>query len=338
MNNVRFAVYGVGPIGSLIVRHGLERSWMELVGAFDIDPLKVGRDVGEVIGLSEKIGVIVEKPSIGVLRTVEADIILHATGSFLDKVYEQILDSVKANSDVISTCETLSYPYYRYPELAEELDKEAKKNNSTILGVGINPGFLLDLLPAVLSTPCIKIEKITARRIIDASKRRESFKRKIGLGLDPEVFSEEVKKGRLTAHVGYAESVHLLADALNLKLESVYEKQEAIVADEEIEMDDLSIQSGKVRGISGYGIGLVEGKEIIRVEFIAAADVREEFEEVIIEGTPRIVWRSVGGTPGDIATAAVVLNYVPIVLGSEPGLTIVTRLRPPSYRSSYITD
>ncbi len=335
MEKVKFAIYGVGPIGSLITRYGLEKDWMELVGAFDIDPLKIGRDVGEVIGLSEKVGVVVERPSIDVLRTVKPDIVLHATGSFLDKVYEQILDAVRAGSDVISTCETLSYPYYRYPDLAGRLDLEAKKNNSTILGAGINPGFLLDLLPAVLTTSCIKVEEVTARRVIDASKRRESFRRKIGLGLDQVTFNEKIGKGELTAHVGYAESVYLLADALKLKLDSVYEKQDAITAEREIRIEDMVIQPGRVRGIRGYGVGLIRGREVIRVEFTAVAGAEEEFEEIIIEGTPRIAWRSIDGTPGDIATSAVVLNYVPIVLDSDPGLAIVTRLRAPSYCSNY---
>ncbi len=337
MKNVRFAVYGVGPIGSLIARYGLERDWMELVGAYDIDPAKIGKDIGDVIGLSEKIGVVIEKPSRDVLKSVKPDIVLHATGSFLDRVYEQILDIVKAGSDVISTCETLSYPYYRYPELASKLNLEAKKNNSTILGVGINPGFLLDLLPAILTTSCIKVEKVIARRIIDASKRRESFRKKIGLGLDIDTFNQEIEKGKLTAHVGYAESVCLISDALKLRLDRVYERQEAVIADKEIKKENLVIQSGKVRGVRGYGAGLIGEKEIVRVEFFAVAGIEEELEEIIIEGTPRIIWRSIGGTPGDVATAAVVLNYVPIVLDSEPGLTTVTRLKAPSCSISYLS-
>ena len=338
MKSIRFAVYGVGPIGSLIARYGLERDWMELVGAFDIDPAKIGKDVGEIIGLDKKIGVIVNRPSIDNLRSVKPDIVLHATGSFLDKVYPQILEIINVGSDVISTCETLSYPYYRYPELSIKLDAEAKKNNSTILGAGINPGFLLDLLPTVMTTPCVKIDRITARRVLDASKRRESFRKKIGLGLDPSTFNEKMEKGELTAHVGYAESVYLLADALKMKLDTVQEKQEAIIADKEIKDKDISISSGRVRGVRGYGIGLKNNREIIRVEFVAAAGVEEEFEEIIIEGVPRIVWRSLGGTPGDIATVAVVLNYVPIVLDSEPGLKIVTRLKTPSYCFDYRVD
>ncbi|MEM1584111.1 MAG: dihydrodipicolinate reductase [Nitrososphaerota archaeon] len=331
MENVRFAVYGVGPIGSLVARYGLERKWMELVAAFDIDPVKIGRDIGELVGLDERIGVVVQKPSLDILRSVRPDVVLHATGSFLDRIYEQILESVKAGSDVISTCETLSYPYYRYSELANILDLEAKKNNSTILGVGVNPGFLLDLLPAILTTPCLRVEKVIARRIIDASKRRESFRRKIGLGLDKKIFDEKIKNGEITAHVGYAESICLIADALGLKLDFIEERQEAVIAEREVMVGGIKIDAGRVRGVRGYGAGIKNDKEILKIEFTAAVGVEEEFEEIIIEGVPRIVWRSVGGTPGDLATAAVVLNYVPIVLKAEPGVATVNKLRPPSY-------
>lgn len=335
MKNVRFAVYGIGPIGSLIARYGLERSWMELVGAFDIDPLKVGRDVGEVIGLSEKIGVTVQRPSLDILRSVKPDIVLHATGSYLDRIYSQIIDAVEIGADIISTCETLSYPYYRYPEPARKLDEEAKKNDSTILGAGVNPGFLLDLLPAVMTTPCLKVEKVIARRFLDASKRRESFRKKIGLGLDKTLFDEKIKSGEITGHVGYAESVCLIADALRLRLDTIKEHQEAIIAEREIEVGDIKIDSGRVQGVRGYGVGLRDGKEIVEIEFTAAVGVEEEFEEIVIEGLPRIAWRSLGGTPGDLATVAVVLNYVPIVLESDPGLKIITQLKPPSFRINY---
>ncbi|MCF8885596.1 MAG: dihydrodipicolinate reductase [Nitrososphaerota archaeon] len=331
MRSIKFAVYGLGPIGSLIVKYGLERSWMELVAAFDIDPLKVGRDVGEVVGLDEKVGVIVEKNVKEVLDKTRPDIVLHATGSYLDKIYTQILDAVKVGADIISTCETLSYPYYRYPEISKKLDEEAKKNSSTILGTGINPGFLLDLLPAVMTTPCLKVEKIIARRIIDASKRRESFRKKIGLGLDKKMFDEKIKSGEITAHVGYAESVCLISHALRLKLDSVKEYQEAIIAEKEIELGGIKINSGKVRGVRGFGIGLKNGEEIVKIEFTAAVGIEEEFEEIIIEGLPKLVWRNLNGTPGDTATVAVVLNYVPVVLESEPGLKIITQLKPPSY-------
>jgi len=333
--SIRYAVYGVGSIGSLIAKYGLERNWMELVGAFDIDPLKVGKDIGEIIGLHEKIGIIIEKPDLDSLKAAKPDIVFHTTGSFLDKVYEQILNSVRVGADVISTCETLSYPYYKYPELANRLDEQAKKYGSTILGVGVNPGFLLDLLPAIMTTPCIKVNKIVARRIVDASKRRESFIKKIGIGLDQITFNEKIKKGELTGHVGYMESVFLIADALRLRLDKVYEEQEPIIAEKEIKIKDTIIQSGRVKGIKGYGIGFKDDKELIRIEFVASICIEEEFEEIIVEGTPRIMWKSIGGTPGDIATVAVALNYAPIVLEANPGLTIITKLRPPSYKNAF---
>lgn len=330
MRRIKFLVYGVGPIGSLIAKYALERPWMEAVGAVDIDPGKVGRDLGDVVGLGRSVGVRVEKDGGRVLRESRPDVVLHATRSYLDQVYPQLEEALTVGANIISTCETLSYPYYRYPELARKLDEEAKEAGSTVLGAGVNPGFLLDLLPAVMTTPCLKVEKIIARRVAEASKRRLSFRKKIGLGMEPKEFEEKLRRGELTAHVGFAESVYLIADALGVKLERVEEGQKPLIAGKRLELGGVKVDGGKVRGVYGYGSGYLEGREVIRVEFTAAAGVEEEYEEIVVKGEPGVRWRNVGGTPGDAATAAVVLNLVPAVLEAGPGLTLVTRIRPPA--------
>ncbi|MEN2974403.1 MAG: dihydrodipicolinate reductase [Candidatus Caldarchaeales archaeon] len=331
MSKIKFAVYGLGPIGSLIVKHGLERKGLELVAALDIDPSKIDRDVGEVVGLGRKIGILVERDAGRILKETQPDVVLHATGSYLDKVYSQILNAVEVGADVISTCETLSYPYYRYPEITRKLDEEAKRQGSTILGTGINPGFLLDLLPAIMTTPCIRVERVTARRVLEASKRRESFRKKIGVGMNLSGFEEMIRRGEITGHVGYAESVCLLAEALNIKLDKVEERQDPVLAQKDIGLDGIVVEKNRVRGIHGYGIGYRDGKEIIRIEFEALVGAEGEFEEITIEGEPKICWRSSFGVPGDVATVGVVLNYIPIVLEAEPGVVTINRLRPPRY-------
>lgn len=145
------------------------------------------------------------------------------------------------------------------------------------------------------------------------------------------IFDEKIKSGKIAAHVGYAESICLIADALGLKLDFIEERQEAVIAEREVKVGNIKIDAGRVRGVRGYGAGVKNDKKILKMDFTAAVGVEEEFEEIIIEGFPRIVWRSLGGTPGDLATAAVVLNYVPIVLGAEPGVATVNKLRRPPY-------
>jgi len=325
---IRAVVYGVGPIGQLIARVALEKGF-DVVGAIDIDPQKVGKDLGEVLGLGKTLGIKVESDADKVLRDSNPDVVLHSTGSFFDKVYPQIMRAVRVGADVVSTCETLAWPWYRYPDLAELVDNYARNYGSTVLGAGVNPGFVFDVLPAVLSTTLTRLEKITVTRSLDASKRRYSFQKKIGLGMTPTQFREALGRGEITAHVGFAESVLLMASIMGLRLDRVEEGQEAIIADRRYETQYFRIEEGQVRGVVGHGSGFIGDKEVIRVELRACVEC-EDFEEVRLMGEPSITWRSTG-TSGDPATAAVIVNLAPRVLNARPGLVTLKDLVNYSY-------
>ena len=325
---IRAVVYGVGPIGQLIARVALEKGF-DVVGAIDIDPQKVGKDLGEVLGLGKTLGIKVESDADKVLRDSNPDVVLHSTGSFFDKVYPQIMRAVRVGADVVSTCETLAWPWYRYPDLAELVDNYARNYGSTVLGAGVNPGFVFDVLPAVLSTTLTRLEKITVTRSLDASKRRYSFQKKIGLGMTPTQFREALGRGEITAHVGFAESVLLMASIMGLRLDRVEEGQEAIIADKRYETQYFRIEEGQVRGVVGHGSGFIGDKEVIRVELRACVEC-EDFEEVRLMGEPSITWRSTG-TSGDPATAAVIVNLAPRVLNARPGLVTLKDLVNYSY-------
>jgi len=325
---IRAVVYGVGPIGQLIARVALEKGF-DVVGAIDIDPQKVGKDLGEVLGLDKTLGIKVESDADKVLRDSNPDVVLHSTGSFFDKVYPQIMRAVRVGADVVSTCETLAWPWYRYPDLAELVDNYARNYGSTVLGAGVNPGFVFDVLPAVLSTTLTRLEKITVTRSLDASKRRYSFQKKIGLGMTPTQFREALGRGEITAHVGFAESVLLMASMMGLRLDRVEEGQEAIIADRHYETQYFRIEEGQVRGVVGHGSGFIGDKEVIRVELRACVEC-EDFEEVRLMGEPSITWRSTG-TSGDPATAAVIANLAPRVLNARPGLVTLKDLVNYSY-------
>jgi len=329
MDDVRVAIYGVGAIGMGIAKFILRKTGIEIVGAIDISPEKVGKDLGEILGLEEKLGVVVSNDASAVLSRGKPDITLHATGSFLDKVYPQIVEIVKAGSNVISTCETLAYPYYRYPELSEKLDKLAKDHGVTVLGSGVNPGFIYDTLVVTLTGVCETVEKIKAARSLDAAKRRYPFQKKIGLGLSPEEFRHKLEAGEITAHVGYAESIMLVATALGWKIDRIEEIQEPVIAEKSLETKYFKIKPGEVAGVRGFGIGYMNGREVIRVELVAAVGA-EDYEEIVIEGNPKLHWRNSVGIPGDLATVAIVVNMIPHVLKASPGLVTMIDLPPPS--------
>ncbi len=302
---MRVVIYGFGQIGKLLAENCVKRGF-EVVGAVDINPKLVGKTLRE-FGIDSD-------AKIERSLNFEGDLAFVTTGSFLDKVYPQIEECIKGGFNVISTCETLAYPEYRYPELAKKINELAKENGVTVLGTGINPGFLLDTLPIVLSAPCVEVRRVRAVRSIDALKRRTQFRKKVGVGLS----LNEFEKANLTGHVGYAESALLISEALDFKAERVEEGQEPVV------------ENGNVLGMKGFGSVLSSGEEVVRVEFHAYANA-SEFEEIKIEGDNAIVWRS-SGTKGDLGTVAVLINLARAVVRHEPGLIKMTDLIPFSWR------
>ena len=314
---MRIGIYGFGSIGRLIAREALERGH-ELAGVVDANPALVGRDAGEILGLG-RLGVRVSKNP-EELRG--SDVVTHATGSFLDKVCNQILKVIKMSIDVISTCETLAYPYYRYPKLARVIDEAAREAEVRVIGTGINPGFLLDSLVIVVSASVSGVKRIRAVRSLDASKRRESFRKKVGLGLTLKEFRYLASKGLVTGHIGYAESVYLIADAAGLGLDRVEEGQEPVVI-----KDNVKAREGLVLGIRGYGAGYCKSTEVVRVELLAYKGALE-YEEIVVKGRNYdVTWRSTG-TPGDSATSSVILSVAEAVKQYRPGLLLMSRLLP----------
>jgi len=320
---LRLTVYGFGEIGRLLAKVAIERGH-EIVGAIDVDPRLLGRDVGELLG-GDKIGVRVTDDVEGALR--ECELVLHATGSYLHMVYNQICEALRFGKSVVSTCETLAYPFYRYPVLARRLDKLARIRGATVIGAGINPGFLLDSLVIVMSASIPRIVEVRAKRSLNALARRESFRKKIGLGLDSREFEAGLRSGKYSGHVGYAESVCLIADAAGLNLTRIVEAQEPVIAEEDIRYQEHVIERGRVRGIRGYAIGYVDDVERIRVEFEAAA-AASDYEEIVIRGEEySISWRS-SGTPGDLGTASVILSIAEKIEEFPYGLLTMSDILP----------
>ncbi|MDM7275287.1 MAG: dihydrodipicolinate reductase [Thermoprotei archaeon] len=320
---MRLGFFGFGAIGRLTARVALDRGY-EIAGVVDIDPRIAGLDAGEVLGLGEKLGVTVS-PNVEVLK--DSDVVVHATGSFLDKVYDQLISIVNLGVDVVSTCETLAYPWYRYPVLARRLDEAARRYNAAVIGTGINPGFLLDTLIVTLTAPFNIVKGVKAVRSLNAATRREPFRRKIGVGEDPKTVAYKLEKGEITGHVGYAESVLLVADAAGIQLARVHEAQEPVAAEEDVEYGGIRVPKGYNKGIRGYGAGYLGEREVIRIEFQAYVGA-EDYEEITIEGRDYTVkWRSTG-TPGDMGTASVVLGVAETLGGYGPGLLTMIDLLP----------
>ena len=316
---IRAIQYGVGPIGASIARLMREKHAIEICGAIDTDPAKVGRDLGEVVGASDAPwGVKISADAKEILDQA-ADVVIHSTSSSLSKVMEQLLACLEAESCVVSTCEELAYPYRTHPELAAKLDAAAKDWGVALVGTGVNPGFVMDKLVVTLAAVSQRIEHAKALRIVDASKRRLPLQKKIGAGMTVEEFRARVAEG-VIKHVGLPESVAMVADSLNLPVEEITETIEPMVAAERVQSEFLTVEAGQAAGVHQIARGTGGGKELVYLELQMYVGAKNPADTVELKGHPNISLVIPGGSHGDIATASVVVNSIPVILDAPAGL------------------
>lgn len=313
---IRFVHMGLGPMGVKICKLALEKEGIEIVGA--IEKVNLGKDVAELIGLSKKLNVALTE-DVNTALAAKPDIVIHSTLSSLAKVREQLSTIIKAGVNIVSTCEELSYPWDKQPEIARELDTLAKENNVTVLATGVNPGFCMDTFPIVMTGVCQNVEHIRVARIQDARPRRLPFQEKIGAGCTPAEFEELKASGKLR-HVGLEESADMIAAAMGWKIDEYTETIDPIIADKEVSSEYLTIKVGQAAGVEQIGVGKMKGKEVVRLEFRAYLGAPESYDAVYITGTPNMEVVVRGGIHGDIATASMVVNAMPRVIDAPPGL------------------
>ena len=319
LKKIRVVQFGCGPIGCSVVRFALQRPDIEIVGAIDIDPNLIGRDLGDVVGLDKKVGVSVSADADAALSQTKPDIVLLTTSSSLKVIYPQLEKCVTAGTNVVSTCEELSYPYRKDPQLSAEIDRIAKANNVTVLATGVNPGFLMDAWPLFMTGVCQQVKRIRAVRVQDASPRRGPFQKKIGAGRTLEEFKELVASGTLK-HVGLPEYIAMIASGLGWELDEITESIEPVVAETQVKTNFVTVEPGQAAGVRQVGKGIRSGEELITLEFKAYVGAPESYDSVYVTGIPNLEVTIKGGTHGDIATIAMVVNYVQRVIDAPPGL------------------
>ncbi len=320
-SHIRIIQYGIGPIGAAIVRLLAEKGQAEIVGAIDIDPMKVGLDLGRVVGLNKDLGVAVSNQAEEVLA-LGADVIVHSTSSYLVDVKEQLFRCLETKHNVVSSCEELSYPLRKYPELSAQLDERARENNVTLHGTGVNPGFVMDKLALTLSSVCQRVDTVHVTRIVDASRRRLPLQKKVGAGMTEEQFRAEVAAGRIKHH-GLPESAGLIADGMGLKVDEISEVIEPVIATADVATEYLQVKRGQVAGVRQVCRSTERGEEKIYLELGMYVGAHAPADTIIIKGVPDLTLTIPGGTHGDLATAAVVVNAIPPVVRAEAGLKTV---------------
>ncbi len=321
---VPVVVMGLGFIGQEIARAAHASPELQLVGAVDQSPQLVGRRLGELIGVPS-IDLKVYDELQAALGRRRGAVLLHATGSRLPQVMDQLLAAIRANVSVVSTCEELSFPYVKYPDFAERLEREASKAGVSVLGTGVNPGFVLDRLVATAGQACGQVRRVSATRVVDARSRREALQRKIGAGLSEDEFAQLVEREQI-GHVGLTESAALCALGLGIECDGFEEEIVPMIADEDITGAAFPIHKGRVAGICQTAVALEGEQERVRLELTIAVGAENPRDHIAIDSDPPIEIEVKGGVAGDRATANLVVNSAPRLTSADPGLLTVLEL------------
>ncbi len=321
---------GLGPIGVAIARQIATRPGVRSIAAVDTDPLKGGRDLGELAGLEKRLGVSVRDNLSDAVRKARPDIAVVCTSSSLEGVMADLETLLAFRIPVVSTTEELAYPWQSHPRHARRLDTLARKARVPVLATGVNPGFVMDALPIMLTAACEHVDRITVLRVQDAGMRRLPFQHKVGVGLTPAAFARQVTAGSIR-HIGFRQSMAMIADACGWRLDRVTDEVAPQLATETIHGEHLSVAPGHVCGIVQEAVGYRSGEPIVRLRLEAYLGAPETYDSIEIEGIPRLTMTLAGGLHGDIATASIVVNSIPHVLAAAPGLRTMRDLVLPSY-------
>jgi 2,4-diaminopentanoate dehydrogenase len=327
---IRVLHYGLGPIGAAVVRQVAARRGFRIVGAVDIDPAKVGRDLGEVANVGRALRVKVSNDPKKAIRAGKPDVVVLCTQSSMKKVMPQMETILKLKLPIVSTTEELAYPTAGNMKYARALHNLAKKAKVAVLGTGVNPGFTMDALPITLTGVCEQVDAIRVDRVQDARVRRLPFQQKIGAGLTREQFQKKVDDGSVR-HVGLAESVSMIADAMGWKLDKITDDIQPRMATETVASEFLAVDAGYVCGIVQDGIGYRNGQPVITLHMEAYLGAPESFDAVEISGSPALKMKIAGGVHGDVATASITVNSIPKILDAPPGLHTMRDMPIPSY-------
>jgi len=325
---IKIAQFGLGPIGLETLKLAAGKPWAEIVGGVDIDPAKIGQDLGALTRMQSLRGRRVWGSLADLVDCARPDVVFHTAVSRFQDAFAQIEPMARRGISVVSSCEELLFPRLREPRLAAKLDEVCRKSGARVVGTGVNPGFVMDLLPVCLTGVSREVRAVHVQRVVNASTRRAPLQKKIGSGLPPEEFRRLFKQGK-AGHAGLKESLALIAHCLGWKTNNIVETGDAVVADHHISTQYLEVKKGQTCGLHQRAEATVNGRVCITLDLKMYLDAKNPHDAVQIEGEPPLDVLINGGVAGDQATVAALVNTAPRLLKAPAGLLLMTDLPVP---------
>lgn len=318
---IRSIHVGLGTIGQAILKATVNSGVATPVAG--VDPAYAGESLSVLGGGLPGSAV---QPDLAAVADYAADVAIVSTASAVPALMPLLRSLMAAGCNVISTCEKLCYPWLETPQLAAEIDDLAQQHGVTVVGTGINPGFLLDALPVFLRRPVVSVRGLRATRTVNTARRRRQLQEKTGAGLTPEQFASKAAEGTI-GHVGLAESAALLCRGLGWPVpQTIDVRLEPVIADQPVVGDVGTVEAGMVRGqVQTVQLTGPQGQPL-SLRLLMALGETDEADEIRIDGDPPLHARLIGGVFGDTATAGCTANIIPQVVAARPGLLTVLDL------------
>lgn len=347
--NTKVVQYGCGKMSAYTMRYAIENGY-DVVGAIDINPSIIGKDIGDIMGVN-KTGVVVT--GVGeakeLLMKVKPDIVVVTTMSLLKDVKDALLLCASLGINAITICEEAFYSFNSSPILTKEIDELAKKNNCTITGTGYQDAFWGNLI-TTLAGATHNITKIKGSSSYNVEDYGIALAKAHGAGLTLEQFDEEVasvdriseeERNKLINSGEYQPSYMWnvngwLCEKLNLTVVSQTQKCVPQTYKEDIVSETLgmTVKKGMATGMSA--VVTTETKEgiIIETECIGKVYGKDEFDSNnwTVYGEPNT--NLVIDRPNTVElTCATAINRIPDVINAKSGFVPTCELGELKYTS-----
>ena len=342
MNGLKIVQYGCGKMSVYTMRYVIDNGG-EIVGAVDINPNVIGKDIGDIMGTDKK-GVVVENVANAeqMLMTLKPDCVIVTTMSLLADVEDALILCAKCGVNAITTCEEAFYPMNSNPTLTTKIDQLAKENNCTITGSGYQDAFWGNLITTLVGASH-NITKIKGSSSYNVEDYGIALAKAHGAGLTKEEFDAQVasadeisdeERQKVIESGAYAPSYMWnvngwLCDKLGLTVISQRQKCVPQFNDYDIESSTLgmTVKAGMATGMSA--VVTTETKEGITLETECIGKVynKDEFD--------RNAWTVYGEPDTTLViekpdtvrlTCATVVNRIPDVIKAEPGFVPTSRM------------